>query len=88
MPEINDVQHGDHVKVVKDGKEFFGVLMPSSSSYVVIKLENGYNVGFAPEGLRISVVKRGVPATVERHPRPIRPELPSRTRRKICADSL
>ena len=76
MSKMDDIRHGDHVKVVKDGKEFFGVLMPSATTYVVIKLYSGYNVGFAPEGLTISLVEKGTPVTAKRQPRPMRPELP------------
>ncbi len=73
---MDDVLHGDHVKVVKDGKEFFGVLMPSATTYVVIKLDSGYNVGFAPEGLKISLIEKRAPVTVKRLSRSIRPDLP------------
>ena len=76
MSKMDDIRHGDRVKVVKDGKEFFGVLMPSATAYVVIKLDSGYNVGFAPEGLKISLVEKGAPVTAKRLPRPVRPELP------------
>jgi len=62
--------------VVKDGKEFFGVLMPSATTYVVIKLDSGYNVGFAPDGLDISLVEKRAPFTAKRVPRPMRPDLP------------
>ena len=76
MSKMDYIRHGDRVKVVKDGKEFFGVLMPSATTYVVIKLDSGYNVGFAPEGLEISLVEKGAPVTVKRLPRPVHPELP------------
>ena len=65
MSKMDDIRHGDRVKVVKDGKEFFGVLMPSATAYVVIKLDSGYNVGFAPEGLKISLVEKGAPVTAK-----------------------
>ncbi|AFK50477.1 glutamyl-tRNA(Gln) amidotransferase subunit D [Thermogladius calderae 1633] len=44
------VEPGDRVRVVKDGEVFEGVLMPrytvrASEDILVIKLENGYNIG-------------------------------------------
>src|SRR5450759_1595818 len=76
MSKIEDIQHGDHVKVVKDGEEFFGVLMPNATTDVVIKLKSGYNVGFAPEGLHVTLVKKRGPVAAVRPSRSIRPELP------------
>jgi glutamyl-tRNA(Gln) amidotransferase subunit D len=76
MSKMDNVRHGDHVKVVKDGKEFFGVLMPSTTTYIVIKLDSGYNVGFAPDGLKISLIEKGAPVTVKRLSRPVRSDLP------------
>ena len=76
MDKMDDIQHGDYVKVVKDGKEFFGVLMPSATTYVVIKLGSGYNVGFSSDGLDVSLVEKRAPITAKRLPRPMRPELP------------
>jgi glutamyl-tRNA(Gln) amidotransferase subunit D len=76
MDKMDDIQHGDYVKVVKDGKELFGVLMPSATTYVVIKLGSGYNVGFSSDGLDVSLVEKRAPITAKRLPRPMRPELP------------
>ncbi|MGC9011815.1 Glu-tRNA(Gln) amidotransferase subunit GatD [Thermogladius sp.] len=44
------IEPGDRVRVVKDGEVFEGVLMPrytvrASEDILVIKLENGYNIG-------------------------------------------
>src|SRR5660397_271094 len=66
MSQIEDIQHGDHVKVVKDGEEFFGVLMPNATTDVVIKLKSGYNVGFAPEGLHLSLIHISEPTRLRR----------------------
>ena len=73
---MGDIRHGDRVKVVKDKKEFFGALMPSVTDFVVIKLDSGYNVGFAPESVTMTLVEKGVPLAEKRLPRPVRPELP------------
>jgi glutamyl-tRNA(Gln) amidotransferase subunit D len=71
------MQHGDRVKVVKNGAEFFGILMPTTTDFVVIKLDSGYNVGFAPKGLQMTLVESGAPVVAKRLPRPFRPELPN-----------
>jgi glutamyl-tRNA(Gln) amidotransferase subunit D len=73
---MGDIEHGDRVRVVKDKKEFFGALMPSVTDFVVIKLDSGYNVGFAPEGVTMTLVEKGAPLAEKRLPRPVRPELP------------
>lgn len=41
---------GDKVTVTRDGMRYEGILMPSRSEHVVIKLKNGYNVGLKIEG--------------------------------------
>jgi glutamyl-tRNA(Gln) amidotransferase subunit D len=71
------MQNGDRVRVVKDGAEFFGVLMPTATDFVVIKLDSGYNVGFAPEDLEMTLVESRAPIMAKRLPRPLRPELPN-----------
>ncbi|MGB9370680.1 MAG: Glu-tRNA(Gln) amidotransferase subunit GatD [Halobacteriota archaeon] len=73
---MGDIGHGDRVKVVKNKKEFFGALMPSVTDFVVIKLDSGYNVGFAPEGITMTLVEKAASLTEKRLPRPVRPELP------------
>ena len=73
---MNEILHGDRVRVVKDEKEFLGVLMPSATDFVVIKLDSGYNVGFATEGLKMTLVEKGVHVSTKRYPRPLRSELP------------
>lgn len=73
---MDDIRHGDRVRVVKDEKEFLGVLMPGATDFVVIKLDSGYNIGFAPEGLKIALVEKGAPVAAKRLPRSVRPELP------------
>jgi len=73
---LNEILHGDRVRVVKDEKEFLGVLMPSATDFVVIKLDSGYNVGFATEGLKMTLVEKGVHVSTKRYPRPLRSELP------------
>ncbi|MFZ0926385.1 MAG: Glu-tRNA(Gln) amidotransferase subunit GatD [Halobacteriota archaeon] len=73
---MGDIGHGDRVKVVKDKNEFFGVLMPSVTDFIAIKLDSGYNVGFAPEHVTMTLVEKGAPLVAKRLPRRARPELP------------
>ena len=55
------METGDRVKIDRKGVTFEGVLMPGTTGQVVIKLDNGYNIGFEPEELSISLInkKRG-----------------------------
>ena len=70
------VQHGDRVKVTQGNKEFTGVLMPSATDFVVIKLESGYNVGFAPHTVAVTLVEKAIPVAERKFPRPLIPDLP------------
>jgi glutamyl-tRNA(Gln) amidotransferase subunit D len=73
---MSGIRHGDRVRVVKDENEFFGVLMPSPTDFVVVKLDSGYNVGFEPEGLEMALVEKRTPVTAKRLPRLERSDLP------------
>ncbi len=59
MIKGTEYNEGDQVKVVKDGREYVGVLMPSRSDRIVLKLKNGYNVGLSLDGTGIELVERG-----------------------------
>jgi len=49
---------GDRVKVEKEGNVFEGVLLPSSDDeQVVVKLDDGYNVGIGREDATVEVVE-------------------------------
>ncbi|AET64548.1 Glu-tRNA(Gln) amidotransferase subunit GatD [Methanothrix harundinacea] len=50
---------GDRIAVTKDGVRREGVLMPSVSGRVVIKMESGYNAGFDPERSVVELLARG-----------------------------
>ena len=41
-----EYNEGDQVKVVKDSREYAGIVMPSRSDRIVLKLKSGYNVGY------------------------------------------
>ena len=40
---------GDRVQIQKDRKTYEGILMPSSSNKIVLKLDSGYNIGFGSD---------------------------------------
>ncbi|NIO23136.1 MAG: Glu-tRNA(Gln) amidotransferase subunit GatD [Candidatus Aenigmarchaeota archaeon] len=63
------IRIGDHVLIEKSRKRYFGMLMPKPEfgdpGTIVIKLDNGYNVGFDVKGLKISKAKFEEPESVE-----------------------
>ncbi len=54
---LKDISEGEKVIVEKSGRKFEGVLMPRTElgddEHVVIKLDNGYNIGIDVSGARI-----------------------------------
>ncbi len=54
---LKDISEGERVIVEKSGRKFEGVLMPRTElgddEHVVIKLDNGYNIGINVSGARI-----------------------------------
>ncbi len=69
-------QSGDRVQVRQGDREFIGVLMPSTTDFVVVKLANGYNVGFDPRTVEVTLLEQAVPISQERTPQQIKPNLP------------
>ncbi|MGZ4933137.1 MAG: Glu-tRNA(Gln) amidotransferase subunit GatD [Halobacteriota archaeon] len=57
---------GDRVKVTQNNREFVGVLMPSTTDFIVIKLASGYNVGFDPDSANVTLIEKAVPISQER----------------------
>lgn len=59
---LKDIKEGDRVVVEKEGRHMEGVLMPRTElgddEHVVIKLDNGYNVGISAKGANIRRAKR------------------------------
>ncbi len=70
------VESGDRVQVTQDNREFVGVLMPSTTDFVVIKLASGYNVGFDPDTADVTLIEKAVPISQERAPQHVKPGLP------------
>lgn len=50
---------GDRVSVLKDDFRYEGVIMPSLSDRIVIKLDNGYNVGIRSDRCSIELIEKG-----------------------------
>ncbi len=59
---LKGVKEGDRIVLEKRGRRFEGVLMPrtelGNDKHVVIKLDNGYNIGIDVVGTRIKKVKK------------------------------
>ena len=65
---------GDGIAVTKDGIRREGVLMPSVSGRVVIKMDSGYNAGFDPERATVELVAKGKALKIPPPPPPPRRE--------------
>jgi len=63
------IRTGDHILIEKSRKRYYGLLMPKPEfgdpGTIVIKLDNGYNIGFDVKGLKISKAKTEEPEAVE-----------------------
>jgi glutamyl-tRNA(Gln) amidotransferase subunit D len=53
-----EFEEGDRVKVEKDGVEYEGIAMPSTTGHIVIKMVSGYNAGIDPEGAAVTVLQK------------------------------
>lgn len=52
---------GDRVSIEKDGVQYQGVLMPPrSKDHVVVKLDNGYNIGLRESQSQIKLIEKGL----------------------------
>lgn len=73
-----ECNEGDLVKVVKDGREYTGIVMPSRSDRIVLKLKSGYNVGINIDDATIELVERGTaPARQPHKEHPCKTGLPN-----------
>jgi glutamyl-tRNA(Gln) amidotransferase subunit D len=66
-----DYGEGDLVRVLKNGREYRGIVMPSRSDKIALKLRNGYNVGLSLDGTKVELLERASPP-----PKPARREHP------------
>ncbi|WMW22813.1 Glu-tRNA(Gln) amidotransferase subunit GatD [Methanolobus mangrovi] len=53
-----DYEEGDRVKVEKSGVEYEGIVMPSTTGHIIIKMVSGYNAGIEPEGATVTIVQK------------------------------
>jgi len=68
---MTEYSEGDLVRVVKGGREYKGIVMPSRSDKIVLKLKSGYNVGLSPDHTAVELLERS-----QQPPRPARKEHP------------
>ncbi|MCL7414749.1 MAG: Glu-tRNA(Gln) amidotransferase subunit GatD [ANME-2 cluster archaeon] len=50
------IEEGDAVLARCEGNTFEGVLMPSTTGTTVVKLKNGYNMGFKPDNVTLELI--------------------------------
>lgn len=78
MSNMTGYSEGDLVKVVKDGREYKGIVMPSRTDKIVLKLKNGYNVGLSLDGTKVELLERAqAPPKPARKEHPHKPGLPN-----------
>lgn len=53
-----DFEEGDRIKVEKAGVEYEGIVMPSTTGHIIIKMNSGYNAGIEPEGAAVTIVQK------------------------------
>lgn len=53
-----EFEQGDRVRVEKEGRVYEGILMPSTTEHIVIKMDSGYNAGISPENTKITLVEK------------------------------
>jgi glutamyl-tRNA(Gln) amidotransferase subunit D len=73
-----DYKEGDLVRVARDGMEYVGIVMPSRSDRIVLKLKSGYNVGLSLDGASVTLQERSQqPLKPARKAHPHKPGLPN-----------
>jgi len=66
-----DFGEGDRIRIKKETDSgvvvYEGIVMPTASRNIVIKLDSGYNIGIRPENVEIEVIARlGVKEAIKR----------------------
>ncbi len=54
-----EYEEGDRIRIEKDGNVYEGIVMPSTTKYVVVKMVSGYNCGVDPQGADITLIEKG-----------------------------
>ncbi len=69
---LKDIDVGDRIVLKKDKKSYEGILMPRTElgddEHIVLKLDNGYNIGFDVAGLDIERVEKGANIEIKSTP--------------------
>jgi glutamyl-tRNA(Gln) amidotransferase subunit D len=53
-----EFEEGDRVRVSKSGVEYEGIVMPSTTGHIVIKMNSGYNAGITPQGATVTLLQK------------------------------
>lgn len=53
-----DFEQGDRVQIDKAGRVYEGIVMPSTTNHIVLKMDSGYNAGFSPEDAKITLIAK------------------------------
>jgi len=73
-----DYKEGDMVRVSSKGREYSGIVMPSRSDKIALKLKSGYNVGLSLDGAEVALLERSPrPPKPARNAHPHNPGLPN-----------
>ena len=56
-----DFELGDRIRIEKDGNVYEGIVMPTTTDHVVVKMVSGYNAGIDPEGATITLLEKAQP---------------------------
>ena len=51
-------EDGDKVRVETKGMKYEGILMPSQTGKIVLKMKNGYNIGISPDSASITLLEK------------------------------
>jgi glutamyl-tRNA(Gln) amidotransferase subunit D len=57
-----EFQQGDRIRIEKDGVGYEGIVMPSTTHHIVLKMLNGYNAGISPENTKITLLQKAAKA--------------------------
>lgn len=53
-----DLEQGDRVQIIKNDVVYEGIVRPSNTEHIVLKMDSGYNAGIHPENAEITVVEK------------------------------
>nr|WP_094228569.1 Glu-tRNA(Gln) amidotransferase subunit GatD [Methanolobus psychrotolerans] len=53
-----EFEEGDRVKVEKGGVQYEGIVMPSTTGHIIIKMISGYNAGIDPQGATVTIIQK------------------------------